>query len=372
MNKAFIANCTLIGTIIGAGFLGIPYVIMQSGFGLGLIVMFVVFLAMVCTKLYLGEIALRTKTTHQVTGYAEKYLGKNGKRLMFIATIFGVYSAILAYLIAEGESLSFMFFGNTNYQFYFGLAFWLALSVMVFFGMKALKEGEVIGVVLTLVMIVLSAWVLWDKVDVTNLAYNNIDKFFVPFGVILFAFLGYSAIPEVRRIIGNDGRVMKSTIWIANIISFICYAIFAFVVLGALGTNTPALATLSLGRIFVLLGMMTMFTSYLALSIALIDTLRFDIGVHKMKAWLYTIIVPLILYVILEITKNADFIKVLGVGGVLSGGLTAILIIFMLKSAKRIGKRKPEYSTPYIPIINWLLVALFVLGAVLEVINALK
>jgi amino acid permease len=372
MNKTFVASCALIGTIIGAGFLGIPYVVMQSGFGIGLLIMLIVFAAMVITKLYLGEIALRTKTTHQVTGYAEKYLGKKGKVLMFIATIFGIYSAILAYLIAEGESLSFIFFGHVGYQFYFGLTFWLVLSCIVFFGIRALKKGEAIGVILIFVMVIAIAVLSWDKIDTSNLNYNNWDNVYVPFGVILFAFLGYSAIPEVRRIIGEEGEIMKRTIWTANIVSFAVYVLFTFVVLGTLGINTPQLATLSLGKVFVLLGMITIFTSYLALSVALIDTLRFDFGFNKVKSWVWTIIVPLVLYSLLELTKNADFIRVLGVGGVLSGGLTAILIIFMLRNAKKNGRRRPEYSMPYWPVLNWILIALFVLGAILEIYNAIK
>ena len=125
MSKTFPAITTLIGTMIGAGILAIPYAVSKSGFFIGLITMFIVALLMILVYLYLGEISLRTKEFHQITGLAGKYLGKKGKYWMFAATVFGIYAALLAYLIAEGQSLSFLFFSNTNYSLQLGIAFWI-------------------------------------------------------------------------------------------------------------------------------------------------------------------------------------------------------------------------------------------------------
>ena len=44
-----------------------------------------------------------------------------------------------------------------------------------------------------------------------------------------------------------------------------------------------------------------------------------------------------------------DFVTVLGIGGVISGGIVGILSLVMNMKAKTLGKRKPEYSIP----INW-------------------
>ncbi len=372
VSKTTIAASTLIGTIIGAGFLGIPYVVMKSGFGLGIINMIIIFGAIVLTKLYLGEIVLRTKGNHQLTGYAEKYLGKKGKILMFLSLIFGVYAAILAYLIAEGESFSYLFFGTTQYQLYFGIGFWFILSIMTYIGMKALKEGEVLGVAL-IYLLVLSIIILFiNKIDVSNLTYNNPKNFFTPFGVIFFAFLGYSAIPQIRRILDKEEKSMKKTIWIASITSLAVYFIFTLIVLGVNGANTPQIATLSLGKPFIILGIITMFTSYLALSIALMDSIIYDYKKSRKRALFYTITVPVVIYLILEFFKRADFIKVLSFGGIISGGIAAILILFMARNAKIKGDRKPEYSIPYSKTLTAILIVIFILAAILEIISLLK
>ena len=77
INKPFLeAVATLIGTMVGAGVLGIPYVFARAGFVTGLIDLIILGTAIVFIYLYLGEVVLRTKGNHQLTGYAEKYLGK--------------------------------------------------------------------------------------------------------------------------------------------------------------------------------------------------------------------------------------------------------------------------------------------------------
>tara|TARA_Y100000034_G_scaffold15511_1_gene16388 strand:+ start:1831 stop:2946 length:1116 start_codon:yes stop_codon:yes gene_type:complete len=369
MSKTYQAVATLVGTIIGAGILGIPFVIMKSGFTFGLINIVLIGIVMLITMLYLGEIALRTKENLHLSGYAEKYLGKKGKLLMFIAVAFGVYSAVLAYLIGEGQSLSQLIFNNLDNTLYLGLAFWVVMSALTWYGLKALKEGEELGVSVILILIVAIVIFAWNKIDVSNLSYNNPTMFFVPFGVVLFAFLGFTAIPEVEMILGKEKKLMKRSILIALIGVTVIYAIFAAVVLGYLGPNTPELATLTLGKAFILLGMFTMFTSYLALSIALTDTFKLDFKISRFKSWFLTISIPLVLFLILTFTNSASFTKVLGVGGVLSGGLTAILILFMVKKAKRMGDDKPAYSIPYSHILTGILIAIFVLGATLEIWN---
>ena len=106
------AIATMVGTIIGAGVLGLPYVVSQAGFLTGMITILGVGLVVLLLYLYLGETVLRTKGFHQLTGYAEKYLGKWGKGLMTFAMVFGTYGALIAYLIGEGEALAAIFGGE--------------------------------------------------------------------------------------------------------------------------------------------------------------------------------------------------------------------------------------------------------------------
>ncbi|MBW2990101.1 amino acid permease, partial [Candidatus Woesearchaeota archaeon] len=104
--RLFEAAATLIGCVIGAGILGIPYVVAKAGFITGLVNIIVIGLVFLLINLYLGEVVLRTKGNHQLTGYAEKYTGRLGKYFMFVCLIIGIYGALIAYTIGGGSALA--------------------------------------------------------------------------------------------------------------------------------------------------------------------------------------------------------------------------------------------------------------------------
>jgi tyrosine-specific transport protein len=106
------AIATLIGVTVGAGIMGIPYVISKSGLMIGAAHILVIGFLMLFVNLFLTEIVLRTKGSHQLTGYAEKYLGRAGKWIMACTMVIGVYGALIAYLIGGGSALSSIFGGD--------------------------------------------------------------------------------------------------------------------------------------------------------------------------------------------------------------------------------------------------------------------
>ncbi|MBX4196332.1 hypothetical protein KW805_01975 [Candidatus Pacearchaeota archaeon] len=369
MGKTFIGLAALLGTIVGAGFLGIPYVVMQSGFLIGVAHLVLIACIIGLTTLYMGEVMLRTKEKHHLVGYAERYLGKKGKMLMLVSLLFGLYSALLAYLVAEGQSLSQLLFNTSSYSFASSVVFWAFLSLLTYEGMKALKKGEAIGLILMFVLIISLSVFFSNKINIDNITYLNTHNFLAPFGVIVFSFLGFSSLASVEEIIGNDKRLLKRIIILAYILSLVMYIIFAFLVIGFKGQNTPQLATLALGKPFILLGVITMFNSYLALSIALTQTFHLDLKKKKTASWIYSIIIPIIALSVLEMIHAASFVDIIGLGGVLSGSIGAILIILMVKNAKKEGNRKPEYSIPYSDLVTWILIVLFAFAGIAEIIK---
>jgi len=365
MNKnIFAALAVLVGTIIGAGFLGIPYVVGKSGFLPGFFYLIFVFIFLTIVKLYLGEITLRTKGNHQLTGYAEKYLGKPGKFIMFFAMIFGIYSAIIAYLIGEGESFSFMIFGNLSYTLHFALAFWLIMTILSYIGLRALKQYEKIGFVIMMAIIILIFGIFFKGIQLENLSYVNSSNMFLPFGVIFFAFLGFSAMPAVERILNRNGKAMKKTIILGNVIPLIFYFIFTLVIVGNFGTNVPEVATLSLGRIFSFLGVIAMFTSFFVLTIAIRDMFRFDFKLGRFKGWVLSSFTPLFIFLLIFKYNLAGFVQILSTAGIVSGGITGILVLIMSIRAKKLGNRKPEYKMK----INWPIIIIMSLIFLLAVL----
>lgn len=369
-NKFFPALAVLVGTIIGAGFLGIPYVVSKSGFIPGIILLAFVAGFMLLIKLYLGEIALRTKGNHQLTGYAEKYLGRKGKWLMFLSMFFGIYGALTAYLIAEGKSFSYMFFGNFDYSLLFSLGFWIVLAVLSFDGLSALKRYEKIAMFFVISLIIVIVGIFSFKIDVNNLNYiGSFKQLFIPFGVMVFSFLAFSSMPEVKRILsGQEGKMKKVILWAAGI-AFFVYLIFVAIIIGVYGRNVEEIATLNLGRFFSLLGILTMFTAFFTQTIAIRDMFRFDFSLGRFRGWLLACFIPLAAFLIVYYFNLASFISIISLAGVISGGLAAVLILIMNHKAKKLGNRKPEYSVK----INWWIITIlsliFIAAVVFECVR---
>ena len=351
--RFWVTAFTLTGTTIGAGILGLPYVFSQAGFFVG--VFWLVFLGaiMIFINLCLGEVTLRTKTIHQLPGYAGKYLGKWGKRIMFFAFVFGIYAALLAYLIGEGQSFSKLFFGNLNYSFYFALGFWAVMTMLLREGLRGLKRVEFWGV-LAIIGIIMAMF-LWffTSINVNNLNYYDVSNLFLPFGVILFSLLGFAAIPELRREIKNHEKLFKKAVIVGTLIPVVLYFIFTMIFVGVLGKNVDQISTLSFGNFIIVLGIFTMLTSYFVLSFVLRDIFIYDLRKRNLS-FFFASVFPLLLYLFVTFFNLADFVKILGIGGVVSGGLTGILILLMNLKAKKEGTRKPEFSIS----INWLIIGI--------------
>ncbi|MCK5624465.1 amino acid permease [Candidatus Pacearchaeota archaeon] len=363
--KFWSATSIFIGTCIGAGVLGIPYVAAQAGFFVALAYILLIGIIILFVNLYMGEIVLRTKGNHQLVGYAKRYLGEKGKKFMEFAFVFGIYAAIVAYMLGIGESISFLIFGDSSYTTLFGILFGAGMSGLLWGKMKVLKRYEKIGVSIILGLLFLIVILFFNKIEVANLMYFNLGNIFLPFGVILFAFLAFYSIPEVKIALGNKEKSMKKVLFTGTLVCTIFYILFALVVVGFKGSGTPEIATLVLGTVFVFLGIFAMFTSWLALGNALETSFMFDEKIKKRKAWLLASLIPILIFLIIRFFEFS-FTYILSIGGVVSGGLAAILILLMIKKAKKKGNRKPEYSIP----VNWFvigfLILIFVLGVVRE------
>jgi tyrosine-specific transport protein len=346
-NRRFLSTAlTLSGTIIGAGILGLPYVFAQAGFIFGLFWLIFLGSIVLVSFLYLGEVSLRTNGKHQLTSLAKRYLGKKGEIIMFFAVMFGIYSSLLAYLIGEGESLSQLFFGNINYALYFTLGFWFILTFLVHYTLKDLRKIETYGVFAIILIIFVMLFLFLPKIQVTNLIQTNYSNIFLPFGVILFALLGFTSIPDLRQEIKGHEKRLKKAIILGLMIPIFLYLIFVVISLGVFGKSISPIATVSLGVLPLILGIFSMLTSYYVLSFALKGVYRGDLKLSKKLTFVLMGFVPLILFFLVFFFKTFNFIQILGIGGVISGGLVGILILLMNFKAKKKGNRKPEYVVP--------------------------
>ncbi|MBI2145674.1 hypothetical protein HYU18_05150 [Candidatus Woesearchaeota archaeon] len=363
MEKRFFeAVATLIGTTVGAGVLGIPYVAAQAGIAIGLAHIVIIGVAVIALNLLLAEIVLKTRGNHQLTGYAEKYLGREGKRAMTLAMIVGIYGALLAYIIGTGTAINALI--PELPPLAGSLVFFALASGIVYFGLSAVEKSELLLAFLTIstITVIIAAAALSGKFSAANLTSQSLTNAFLPYGVVLFAFLGSVAVPEMKEELGPKAKsLLRKAIVIGGIIPIAIYSLFAISVVGISGQATSHIATVNLGRelgqtmlLFAnLFAVLAMSTSFIALGLALKEMYTYDYKVNRKVAWLLTCAVPLLAFLL----GLKSFIAVLGTVGALAGGLEGMLLLHIHKKAQQI-------RAPRIKILGGLLFLLFLLGII--------
>lgn len=370
--KLFSAIAILVGTIIGAGIFGIPYVVSKVGFLPGLIYLILLGIFTLLVTLSYGETILRTKDRHQMTGYASRYLGKWGRRILSFTLVFSIYGALLAYMIGVGDFLNTIFspwLGGT--PFLYSLIFFIFGSAIIYFGLKTIVSVERIMFLIVLAVALVIFIFGLNKIEINNFLTFDKAFLFLPYGVILFAFAGATAVVDMRQVLKGNEQKLKKGILFGYLFPFIIYLLFVITVVGISGKGTSEEAVRGLGsflgnKILILgaiLGVLTMTTSFFNLGLVLKEIFIFDYKFSKNLSWFIVAFVPFVIF-LLGLT---NFIKVIGLVGSIVGGVDGIMILLMHKKAKKLGDRKPEFSINIPHFVYYLLFLVFGLGISYEI-----
>ncbi|PIT88343.1 MAG: hypothetical protein COU29_00940 [Candidatus Magasanikbacteria bacterium CG10_big_fil_rev_8_21_14_0_10_36_32] len=326
------------GMTIGAGILGLPYVVAQVGLIIGLIYILVLGLVVMMLNLIIGEIAVRTKENFQIPGFAGRYLGCWAKRLMSLIIILTGYGALLAYIIGEGEALSAMFGGD---KVWWSICFWSIGSILIWRGLQTVKNVEKILSMVVIGLIVGLSLFLLDKFHPANFFYTDLTKLFLPYGVILFALNATPAIAEAHALLPGSQKHFRKAIIIGGLIPIGVYLLFVLAVVGFLGVNTTEIATVGLNHQFGgwvyacanLFAALAMGTGFLGIGIALKQSLIWDHKINRYLAEFAVISVPVILFLF----GFRSFVSILDVIGGLFIGIEAVLLVAIAYKARKKG-----------------------------------
>ena len=369
MNKGkinfYTAVALIVGTVMGAGVLGIPYIISESGVFPNIISIVLVGLFSLMVCLFAGEIMLRTKRTKQFTGLAKKYLGKKGEILMFVSLFFGLNGALIAYLIGIGETLSFLIGGSA---FAGTITFFIFSSVLIYCGIKTIGKSELLLTFLLVATVLIISLVKLPEVNTSYFKFADYSKMFYSYGVVLFSMIGFSIIPEMEITLKNQKQNLFKAITTGMVICVLTYILFSTVMVGVYNGSVAEIATASLSGVLKILGSLVaifaMASAYLSLSTSLRDNYFYDLRMSPRAAWLLTISVPLMIVLILK----PSFIGAVAVTGAVMGSLTGILISLIFVSARKNGDEKVKHKVwggtwlPYLAVIG------FVLGIFYEIL----
>jgi len=375
MNNSFVlALSTLIGTIIGAGIFGLPFVISKSGVIPGVFYFLILGGAVTLLHLFIGEIALRTSEKHRLIGYADIYLGNWGKVLATLSTFVGTIGALLAYIIIGGIFLQKVVSPFVPIsEMTLSLLFWAGLSLFILRGIQLIAKAEFVMNIALFSVIAIVFIFAFPHVKTQNFQLFDASNIMLPFGVVLFALAGWSAIPEIADLFKKrkERRNLDNLIVWSSIIVIGLYALFTFFVVGVSGgdTSPDTIAGLEplLGENIVMLGalfgLIAIAASFLVLGNYLKNSLRYDFNFPYLPAAFIAIVAPLLLF----LAGFQDFIAVIGLVGVFIGVVEGILIVLIFQKAKQKGDRKPEYTIRVPRIILFVLATILIAGAIAEI-----
>ena len=206
----------------------------------------------------------------------------------------------------------------------------------------------------------------FHQIDINNLKTINLNNFFLPYGVILYALAGAVAIPEIKEIFSQNGKKYKKAIILGTLIPAILYFIFMATVIGLTGsqTSTEAVQGLTdlLGKKVILLGALFGFlatiSSFFVVGLSLKKTFWYDFKVNKNLSWLLVCSVPLILFIL----GFRAFIPIIVILGGLMGAIEGTAIVLIYKKAKKHGIQKVDYNLKVPDILRYIVISIFILG----------
>lgn len=360
------ALATLAGTIIGVGLFSLPYITTKVGVWVMLGYFLVLTPLIILIHLFFGELALKSPDFKRLPGFAKIYLGNLGEKVALISAILGFLGAILAYLIVGGEFLTSLLLpvlGGNN--FFYTFLYFLIGAGLILFGIKAVAKIEFWGLILFLVTLFLIFLRGKSLINIDNFLIEDwklkIENFFLPYGPILFSLWGASLIPEVEEMLGGRKILLKKIIPIAILIPALVYLFFIYLVTGITGPYTSQEAIIGLRNFLgdglvslaLFFGVLTTFTSFIALGLTLKNVFWYDLKINKILAWAITCFPPLILFLI----GVKSFISVIALVGGVMLAIDGILILLMYQ------KINPKKK-----LLTYSLILVFLAGIVYSII----
>ncbi|MFA5333812.1 MAG: aromatic amino acid transport family protein [Candidatus Nanoarchaeia archaeon] len=359
--KSFLLGlATLMGTVIGAGFLGIPKALTLSGYFQGAILMIVVAFFMFVMCLFATELTLNTKAVYQMPGMIRKYLGKGWG--VFTSIIFLLISvgAIIAYLLGSSKILSNLTGINQTYCM---IAYFAVIFIFVFKGLNSIKKAAFFIELVLFTFLIIMAFFLRGDFAFVNLNFPASGNLIIPFGVILFSFGGYNIMAQVEQITKSNKDLMVKISFFGMILSFVFFLAFATIILGVFGNQVSDIATESLTGVVGLIGNMialfAMTGSFIMSGLLLKDMLVNDYTLNPNLSSFLAMFFPLLFIMLF----GPSFINTLAfTGAVVAGIFGVILCITIIYERKKIAKF--YYKAPFGNVLPIITAIFFLLGII--------
>jgi amino acid permease len=380
LKNYFATSSILAGTILGVGLFGLPYVFSTAGFAIGLLFLVLCCILVTITHLIFGEALLRTSGEHRAPGLAKIYLGKKGYYISMVTSFISLSGVLLAYLIIGGQfiqNFSQIFSWNIDINLATAI-FWLLGTFGMMMGIRLIGMSEILGVALIIILIFGYLFLGLPGLKIQSFTGFNMAQFFLPYGILLFALSGGSAVPEIFSYFKNKGiskeqiNFKMPIIW-GSIIPTILYLLF---IIGAFGLFPDKVIPVDLAGALMdinpilavattILGLVLILTSYFILGLGFRNILFCDLKLKKALSWLIPIGLPIILFFI----QNKGFLTIIGFLGAFILAIETVITFIIHYQSQKKGDLTPAYQIKFPLFIRIILIVLLLIGAGLEIIK---
>lgn len=368
---------TVVGTTIGVGIFGVPYIMAQPGFLIGMIHIAVIGALLIMLNLMYAEVVLHTADRQQFVGIVRTWFGVRGGHVATFVSILSFLAALLAYTIIAGEFLHLLlgsYLGIGGSALLYSILFAVIGTIIIGAGVHILTDWEERLTIALIVAVGVIALISVPYITTSNYAFMDLARAVSPYGVVLFALSAVSMIPLLEEQVGGEKKLVSKVIVHGGVIAMALTALFSAVVLGVTGTTTTPEAlsglaavvgapALIIGTIF---GLLAIATSYLVFGDNTKKVLEYD---YNFPGWLSLLLatgVPLLIYLL----GTRDFITVIDASGSVFGGMMGIIVVHVFNRARRgVHLDKPIYRVPYAQFWSVVLYAVFSLGIIYQLMQ---
>ncbi len=368
--RSWKATFILFGTIVGAGIFGLPALIQKSGWLIGVFWMLALAGVVALTHLLYAEVVMVTPGRHRLVGYVRLYLGKGLSGIEAVNSTLNLYGGSLAYLILGGLFAAAILTPVAAVSPLYGsLALFLFGLAAAWGGAAFLSRFDFAMTIGELTSFLLLAGVALTAFGPGNLAHADFSQAFLPYGVVLFAYGGLTAVPEVADIIGlGKPRLVRRSVIIGTLMAAGLTIIFATAVVGALGPDVTPESVSGLARKFGgvlpvlggVTGFLSILTSYAVFGANLKSQFQFDLKLKPLSALFAAVVLPFLLY----LAGIRSFGRILEFVGAVLVGLEGIFValVYLKAKAKHPG-RMLDVPRPVV----YLLIAAYLAGMLYEI-----
>lgn len=329
----------LIGTMIGVGLFGLPFAVMQLGFGLGMAVFAIVAMLTGTVALLYADLVLVRGGKARFIHVVQRELGHFGTFVAGFSFLGGAYGALLAYCLFGGQFLRAFVWDVLPLTPTGATAVFFALACLGTVG-GFLVVARLQRVVLPIMFCSILALVILalPYIHWSYFLLMGTGSISASIGVMVFAMHGFPAVPEARDLLNRSTGLLPRTIFRAQWVVFAIYAVFIATIIGLTGSTAPenAIAALknTLGTpVFVFasgLALTTSLSAFMNVATSVTNTYLYDFRIRFIPSWLLTIAIPLIALLL----GASSLIGVLRITGGILGSLTAIMVIIAYERAR--------------------------------------